>query len=127
MNVLYGSFITLLGFIFKLTCQLGRGILFARILGPQGRGVMGLITSHNVTSTSLGSLGIGQSLIFFHGRKLISSYEGVAFSLFFGFLIGIVTVAGGGIFFFIFEKTIFKDVSRTFILFSFFSIPVTLA
>ena len=120
MNLATGSILTLIGFLCRFIFQIGRSILIARFLGPAGRGIIGLLTTHCMTSAALGSLGLGNSFIYFIGKKKLGEDEMPNYALVIGLFMGTIVAIIAWLVFIIFKDTIFVDVP---IVFSIAAIP----
>lgn len=120
MNLASGSIFTLVGFLCRFIFQIGRGILMARFLGPAGRGILGLLTTHCTTSSALGSLGLGNSFIYFIGKKKIHEDEISNYALVIGLFMGTLVALISWLVYLVFENSIFTDVP---IIFSVAAIP----
>ena len=78
---------SILNNIIQLIVSLGSGMIIARVLGPEGKGIFFLITQ--IVSIGVISLGLGfaPSILFFLKQKKLTKNEAITISVFILYLL----------------------------------------
>ena len=77
--------ITFVTRILQLLIGLGSSVIIARVLGPRGNGIYSLAILLPALLVIFGNFGIGQSSIFYVGKKKYSAKEILANNIIFSF------------------------------------------
>ena len=116
--------ITFVTRILQLLIGLGSSVIIARVLGPRGNGIYSLAILLPALLVIFGNFGIGQSSIFYVGKKKYSAKEILANDIIFSFLLGILGFLVGLIVILFLSDSIFPNVDKMYLFLALFLVPV---
>ena len=100
MSFIKTSFEVLSARIFVIILTIGTGIIITRYLGPEGKGMLVIISSIPHLLVAFGNLGIGNANLYYLGQKKYSIEKIVSNSLTLSAVLGLILFISGLIFFF---------------------------
>lgn len=112
--------------VVQLFLALLLSVLVNRVIGPENRGVLELLSTIPVLMVNIGNLGIGNAALYFLGKKTYDSEEVISTSVIASFGIGLVLCSILVGMYVLFQKTLFTNVTPLLIVIILIMIPVTL-
>jgi O-antigen/teichoic acid export membrane protein len=101
-------------------------ILTARILGPEGKGIVAIVFLIPKLVASFGSLGLGSSAVYFLGKKKYQLAEVFSNSMYLAVVLSALYFALFFLFFDVLSERFYRDIPRVFALVAFVSLPINL-
>ncbi|HBF42919.1 MAG TPA: hypothetical protein DDW42_04690 [Desulfobacteraceae bacterium] len=85
--------------IARFVLRIAKNVIISRVIGPSGRGILGLVTLVPDTLINLGHLGLGQADLFYLGKRKYPLEKVVGTNMVMAFLVGIALAGIGFIVF----------------------------
>jgi O-antigen/teichoic acid export membrane protein len=89
-NLIKNSYFSIINNILSLFVSIGSGMIIARLLGPEGKGVLYLITQIVSFGAVFFSLGLGPALLYFLKQNKFTKNQATTFSLLYSLVVVVV-------------------------------------